>query len=70
VKPLTQQAKTDKIAVTEGGWISCPICGYKRLKRVRPDETAVLVYIHCRQCKNDIPIELKQGQCFQSQGQQ
>ena len=49
------------------GWVSCPVCGTK-LKRVRPDETAALVYVYCRRCKNEIPLTLKQGQCFQSQG--
>ena len=68
--PLTDAPKFGKILPSKDGWISCPICGNNRLKRVRPNETAALVYIHCRRCKNDIPLVLKQGQCFESQGQQ
>lgn len=69
MKRLTTTENSGKIAVRDG-WITCPICGNNRLKRVRPDETAARVYIHCRRCKNDIPLTLKQGQCFESQGQQ
>ena len=70
MKVLTTQAKTDKMIPVKDGWVSCPVCGNNRLKRVHPDETAALVFIHCRRCKNDIPLMLKQGQCFESQGQQ
>ena len=68
--PLTDPVQSGKMNVIKDGWLSCPICGYPRLKRVRPDETAALVYIHCRRCKNDIPLTLKQGQSLQGQGQQ
>lgn len=68
--PLTETPKTGRIITSKDGWLTCPICGNSRLKRVRPDETAALVYIHCRRCKNDIPLTLKQGQCLQGQGQQ
>ena len=67
---LTGTAVSDKLKASRDGWITCPICGNNRLKRLRPDEAAELVYIHCRRCKNDIPFTLKQGQCFESQGQQ
>lgn len=67
---LTTQAKTDKMITVKNGWAICPICREPRFKRVRPNETAALVYVHCRRCKNDIPLMLKQGQCFESQGQQ
>lgn len=60
--------KCDTIAAVKDGWITCPICRSK-LKKVRLDESADLIYLHCRQCKNDIPITLKKGQCFQSRGQ-
>lgn len=66
---MTDKRKSAIIQV-KNGWIKCPICGDNRLKMIRPDEDADLVYIHCRRCKNDIPLTLKQGQSFQSQGQQ
>lgn len=59
----------DKIIPIKDGWVSCPICSNRRLKKIRPSESADLVYVHCRVCKNDIPLTLKQGQCFQSQSQ-
>ena len=66
---MTGDEKCAIISVKDG-WASCPICHYNRLKRVRPDEHAELVYVHCRRCKNDIPMVLKQGQCLQGQGRQ
>lgn len=69
MKSLTDHESYGKITV-KNGWIKCPICGDNRLKLIRPDEVADLVYIHCRRCKNDIPLTLKQGQSFKSQGQQ
>ena len=66
---LTTDARFAKIVSVKDGWVACPVCGNNRLKRVRPDESAALVFIHCRRCKNDIPLMLKQGQCFESQGQ-
>ena len=61
--------ESGRINTSPDEWISCPICGYNRLKKRKPDESADLVYIHCRRCKNDIPLTLKQGQSFQSQSQ-
>lgn len=66
---MTGFIKSGKIISVKDGWVTCPVCGYNRLKLVRPDESAALVYIHCRRCKNDIPLVLKQGQCFESRGQ-
>ncbi len=70
MKPLTASGKSDRLVKVKDGWVTCPICGNNRLKRIRPDETAALVYVHCRRCKNDIPLTLKQGQCLEGQGQQ
>lgn len=66
---MTTNASFAKIVSVKDGWITCPVCGNNRLKRIRPDERAARVFIHCRRCKNDIPLMLKQGQCFESQGQ-
>ena len=61
--------ESGRINASPDEWITCPICGYNRLKKRRPDESADLVYIHCRRCKNDIPLTLKQGQSYESQSQ-
>ena len=66
---LTEALRFDKITITPGGWLICPICGNKSLKRVHPDEEAAKVYIYCRKCKHEIPIKLKQGQSLKGQGQ-
>lgn len=68
-KTLTDTGVSDKITVTEPGWITCPICRNPRLKKVLPGERADLIFCHCRRCKNEIPIELKQDQSLQGQGQ-
>ena len=70
MKVLTGLVKTGRMITVRDGWIACPVCGNSRLKRLRPDEDAASVYIHCRRCKNDIKLTLKQGQCLQGQGQQ
>ena len=67
---LTEKPIFDKISIDPDGWITCPICRNKHLKRVYPDEAAALIYVHCRRCKNEIPIKLNQGQCLQGQSQQ
>ena len=66
---MPSELACDKILPTKDGWIACPICANRRLKKIRPSESADLVFVHCRVCKNDIPLTLKQGQCFQSQSQ-
>lgn len=52
---------------TGEGWVTCPVCGYKKLKRVHPDEEAARVYIHCPRCKHDIPMALA-PQCAAGDG--
>lgn len=64
---MTGREKSAKIN-TQDGWVRCPICGNNRLKKVQPDESAELVRIHCRRCKNDIAIRIDKGQCFESRG--
>lgn len=66
---MTISSVSGIIQASPDGWLKCPICGYSRLKKVQPDESAELVFIHCRRCKNEIPLTLKQGQSFQSQSQ-
>lgn len=66
---LPTERACDRIIPTKAGWIACPVCGYPRLKKISEDESAELVYIHCRRCKNEIPLTLKQGQSLQGQSQ-
>ena len=63
---LTEYRKSDRIIRVKDGWAACPICGNGRLKLVRPDETAELVYIHCRRCKNDIRLCLNRASALRA----
>lgn len=66
---LQSRANFDIMEPAKQGWIRCPVCGNTHLKKVFPDETADLVYIHCKKCKNYIPLTLKNGVCLHGQGQ-
>lgn len=56
--------------VVEDGWLACPKCRRnRRLKRIGPTEDADRVMVFCRDCKTEIFITIKQGQCFESRSQ-
>lgn len=54
---MPAEAKVVEVPAKEG-WAACPICGNNRLKRIHPGETAGLVYVFCRRCKNEIPLRI------------
>lgn len=60
--------ETDTMLVVKNGWLLCPQCGYRRLKRVFPDEVGERISVFCRDCKNEIRIDINQGRCFESRG--
>lgn len=51
------------------GWVQCPRCRNRRLKRVYPGEEAQRVGLWCRACKSEIFVTITRGQCFESQSQ-
>ncbi|MBQ9685044.1 MAG: hypothetical protein IJV41_00660 [Oscillospiraceae bacterium] len=69
-KPLKPGSKYGRILTVEDGWLTCPNCRRnKRLKRIEPTEDAERVGVFCRDCKNEIYITIKQGQCYESRSQ-
>ena len=49
------------------GWIGCPYCGNRYLKRIFPDENCERLNVFCRKCKRDLYITIRHGQSFYSQ---
>lgn len=67
---MQTQARYGKILTVKDGWVTCPRCRRnKHLKRVSPDEDADRVGVFCRDCKTEIFLTIKQGQCFESRSQ-
>lgn len=61
------QGSCGKLLPVRDGWIACPICKRnKRLLRIDPDTTAHRFPVYCRDCKNEILIDVYEGQCFES----
>lgn len=40
------------------GWIGCPACGFKQIKRIRSDTSARNLPLHCRRCKREYLVEI------------
>ncbi len=56
------------LVTDQKGFLACPYCSRnKKLKRVWPDEEARNLRLYCRECKREVKIDIRQGQCFQSQ---
>lgn len=52
---------------SERGWVSCPFCGDRFLKRIYPDERCERLNVFCRKCKHEMYISIHDGQSFYSQ---
>lgn len=51
-----------KITVTNG-WIICPVCRRnRRLLRVEPETVARNLPVYCRDCKQEIVLNINRGQ--------
>lgn len=66
---LQSQKKYGKMLVVRDGWLECPVCRARRLLRITPELTARNLPVFCRRCKNEIKVDIEQGQSFQSQSQ-
>lgn len=63
---MTYQSLHDKLTVKDG-WLQCPVCRRnRRLMRVRPDTEGLRIPVYCRDCKTEITIDIREGQCFES----
>lgn len=68
---MQASTKYGRMLPVRDGWVACPRCRRnKHLKRVSPDEDAERVGVFCRDCKNEIFLTIKQGQCYESRSQQ
>lgn len=66
---MQSQGFRGKLLTVRDGYLECPICHKnRRLKRVTPDETGERILLYCRDCKNEIRVDLFEGQCFESRG--
>lgn len=64
------KGKYGKLLTVKDGYLVCPRCRRnRRLKRISPDEDAECVRLYCRDCKTEICVTIKQGQCFESRSQ-
>lgn len=50
------------------GYLICPDCGMTKLIRVRKETTATRLQVYCRRCKRELIVDIREGQCFESQG--
>lgn len=59
---LQNVLQCDKITVTNG-WIACPVCKRnRRLLRVEPETLARNLLVYCRDCKQEIVLNIDRGQ--------
>ena len=40
------------------GWVGCPACGNKKIKRIRRDTQARNLPLYCRKCKREYLVEI------------
>lgn len=67
---LQTSVKRGKLYVVRDGFLVCPNCRRnKRLMRIDPKTRAVNLAVWCRDCKNEIMLDIDQGQCFESRSQ-
>lgn len=61
-KALHGQANCGKLTVKDG-WVTCPVCKRNhRLIRIEPETVAQALPVFCRDCKNEIILDIDRGQ--------
>lgn len=50
------------------GYLGCPYCGAGKLLRILPQTKAVNLQVYCRRCKRELIVNIREGQCYTSQG--
>lgn len=59
-----------KLLTVTNGWLQCPNCRRnKRLKRISRQEEGRGIILYCRDCRQEIAVDISQGQCFESRSQ-
>lgn len=63
--------KNEKCAImlpSAKGYLICPGCRMTKLIRVRKETVATGLQVYCRRCKREFLVDIREGQCFESQG--
>lgn len=67
---LQNPSKRGKMLPVQDGFLICPRCKRNRkLLQIRPETSAKELTVFCRMCKNEITIDVDEGECFESHGQ-
>lgn len=65
---LQQQEKGAKLTVRDGHPI-CPVCRKKMSPKILPTTSGENVVTFCRNCKQELIVNIDKGQCFESRCQ-
>lgn len=64
---MQNSKKCGKILSVKDGYLECPVCHRnRRLKRIAPDELGERIVVYCRDCKSELRIDIREGQCYES----
>lgn len=67
---MQTESKHGKLLTVKDGYLICPVCRRNRhLQRIDAVTTAEMLPAYCRSCKNEIYIDIAQGQCYESRSQ-
>lgn len=59
---MQKSMSCDKLIV-KNGWVTCPVCKRnRRLLRVEPETQAWDLPVYCRDCKQEIVLNIDRGQ--------
>lgn len=59
---MIPKRKSGKLIVRDG-WVTCPCCRRNRhLIRIDPETEASALPVYCRDCKNEIVLNIAKGQ--------
>lgn len=53
----------------KNGWISCPHCRNGRLMKVLPETEGTSIQVFCKQCRNEIILDIHKGMGVELHGQ-
>lgn len=65
---MQKSLETCKLIV-RNGWVICPVCGNKRLFRIDPETEAKCLPVYCRDCKQEIILDITRGRSVERRSQ-